>query len=350
MNVSLDRIPVISETRAGWTFGHPSADPCPISCRPECPTGKLDESILVRFDFTQEAGDHSDPRVIRLPVPVLGGSQVSEVWRSRLAVHAGHDGPIGHGENGEVLFARLRLADESDALFSDVVHDAYRRLFSHAAHRGYPHVLRMWNLVPNLNRGDGDHERYKHFCAGRARAFDEMFAPGMRPPAASCVGNDRREIVIYMLAACQPGVPIENPRQVRPELYPRPYGLRRPAFSRAMLQRLGEGALLHVSGTASIVGHESRHIDDPDRQLEETVRNLRAVVESAATLGNVHSPRFEQVSSMRVYLRDERLLERVRSGLRQIFGPNLPATFLRADICRSSLLLEIDGLWCTAHS
>lgn len=350
MNVRLDRIPVRSETRAGWTFGHPSANPGPISCRPECATGTLDPSILARFDFTPDAGEHGDPRVTRIPVPPLGGSETSEVWRSRLAVRVGREGAIGYAENGEVLFAHMRFADENAAMLSDLVCDAYRRIFSHAATRGYPHVLRMWNIIPNLTHGEGDHERYKQFCVGRSRAFDAILGPETRLPAASCLGSVGREIVLYFLAGRCPGVPIENSRQVPPDLYPRLYGPRSPAFARAVLQPLDEDVLLHVSGTASIVGHESRHLHDPDRQLEETVRNIRAVVERAAAAVAVSPPRFDQPSSMRVYLRDEQHLEPVRSGLVRLIGPNLPALFLRADICRRSLLLEIEGLWCSPHS
>ena len=74
---------------------------------------------------------------------------------------------------------------------------------------------------------------------------------------------------------------IENPRQLSASLYPPRYGLRSPMFARAALVPNGRGAQLLVSGTASIVGHESLHIGDPERQLEETARNFEALVETA---------------------------------------------------------------------
>ena len=52
-----------------------------------------------------------------------------------------------------------------------------------------------------------------------------------------------------------------------------------PTFSRAALADLGAGEVaLFVSGTASIVGHETQHPGDVRAQTLETLNNLRAVL------------------------------------------------------------------------
>lgn len=312
--------------------------------------GQPDESILARIAFANVGEEESDPRVVGVPIPVLDGLAPVEVWRSRLPVCSGRQGPIGYAENGDVLFAHLSVREETDNAVADLVLDAYRRVLSFASSRGYRHVVRTWNIVPHLNEGEGDNERYKQFCVGRWRAFQEILVPGARPPAASCVGSTNGEIVIYVLASSRPGVAIENPRQVRADLYPRRYAPRSPSFSRAVLQNWGGHMHLHISGTASIVGHETYHSGDADRQLEETVRNIDAVLRHAAKQIGFPTPRLDQLAVLRVYLRHEEHFERVRSGLDRLVGPTVPKIFLHADLCRRSLLLEIEGSWCTPHA
>ncbi|MBK7904489.1 MAG: hypothetical protein IPJ97_17360 [Proteobacteria bacterium] len=57
----------------------------------------------------------------------------------------------------------------------------------------YRHVWRIWNFITDINEGEGDEERYKHFCLGRARAFAAVHAraPDIGYPAASAVGKPR---------------------------------------------------------------------------------------------------------------------------------------------------------------
>lgn len=94
-----------------------------------------------------------------------------------------------------------------------------------------------------------------------------------------------------------------NPRQVSAYHYPSAYVLRSPTFSRAALVSLapGEETLL-VSGTASIVGHETCHVGDVAAQTAETLRNLEAVLASA----HRQTPaRFDlRQMDLTVYLRD----------------------------------------------
>jgi len=54
---------------------------------------------------------------------------------------------------------------------------------------------------------------------------------------------------------------------------------------------------LYISGTASITGHESRHPDDPAAQLEETLVNIKALIDSAATEEGIG---FDGFASLRI--------------------------------------------------
>ena len=108
------------------------------------------------------------------------------------------------------------------------------------------------------------------FNHGRKAAFDLLdFAPS-RYPAATGVGSPAGSPLTVVVAASRvEPVALENPRQTSAYLYPRRYGPRSPAFARAMLLPDCAGATLFISGTASIVGHESQH-RGIDAQLKET--------------------------------------------------------------------------------
>ena len=97
----------------------------------------------------------------------------------------------------------------------------------------------------------------------------------------------------------------------------------------------GGGAQMLVSGTASIVGHHSRHAGDIAAQLGETRANLDAL------LGG----REASAQALRVYLRDARQADAIRPHLRQAFGEHAPLWLLEGTICRDELLVEVDGVW-----
>ena len=127
------------------------------------------------------------------------------------------------------------------------------------------------------SKGEGDDERYRHFCAGRGAGLAAFTAPQL--PAATGIGrcDGERTLQVYWLACERPGVAVENPRQLSAWRYPRQYGPVAPKFSRAMR---ADGRVF-VSGTASVVGHETRHADCFDSQVRETIENLAAVLDAA---------------------------------------------------------------------
>src|SRR4029450_6281948 len=88
-------------------------------------------------------------------------------------------------------------------------------------------------------------------------------------------------ITVIVLAGRTPPIAIENPRQVSAYRYPSQYGPQAPTFSRGALYLRGTHALLTISGTASIVGYETLHVGDVVAQVDESLRNLDAVVDAA---------------------------------------------------------------------
>jgi chorismate lyase/3-hydroxybenzoate synthase len=220
----------------------------------------------------------------------------------------------------------------------------YGNLIGRARSLGYPQLLRTWNFVPDINRGDGDCETYVRFSRGRAVALDRLGVAPTCYPAATAVGAlPGSPLLVIVLASRSEPLTIENPRQMSAYLYPRKYGPRSPAFARATLLRHSDGGTLFISGTASIVGHESRH-DEFGAQLAETVTNLEqllAVAEQRAPDLAVTTQR-----SWRVYLRHAGDAALAESAITDRLGSRQQLLLLQADICRRELLVEIEGV-CT---
>ena len=72
--------------------------------------------------------------------------------------------------------------------------------------------------------------------------------------------------------------PLENPRQAGEGNGSTGDGPNSARSSRAMVISCGKGAMVFISGTASITGSRTRHPDDAVRQTEETLDNIAALI------------------------------------------------------------------------
>jgi chorismate lyase/3-hydroxybenzoate synthase len=251
------------------------------------------------------------PGALFVPLRPLDGGPAIETWES----------------NDDLLFGAL-VADETLPL-EDASRELYKRVIADVRRAGFPYFVRMWNYVGAINEDERGTERYKLFCAGRHDAFvDAGYHHDVDLPAASAVGMPGRGVITYFLAAREPGTQVENPRQVAAYNYPPQYGVKSPSFSRATMWR----DTVFVSGTASVVGHETVHMGDVLAQLDETLRNIDVVLaQTGRTLADV--------ISAKTYVRNASDYAAIAERL--AFPNNI---FVEADICRADLLLEIEAV------
>ncbi len=215
-------------------------------------------------------------------------------------------------------FGCLELEEPRAGGLLAAAEEAYRVLSEFQAAQAQRHLLRVWNHLYAINDGEGDLERYRQFCLGRARGLGNLQPQQL--PAGTAVGRRSRPglLQICWLAGREPGRPIGNPRQVQAYLYPRKYGPAPPSFSRAML--LPNDTVVG-SGTASIVGHESRHDGNLDAQIDETLANLRELIRAGNEMTVRDRPSLEIGRSVaaKVYLRcggdSSAVTTRIRAGL-----------------------------------
>src|SRR5690606_280667 len=214
------------------------------------------DDVLAVFGFGDPAPAHGgDPRYLRVPLQPHAGPAPYEVWRTGRRVASGRDGEIAWSSDGALSFGVIEVDERAYACDADptgivgAAAHAYARLTGFIQASDTPHLLRIWNYLDAITHGEGDHERYRQFCVGRARGLGD-FAPE-RLPAATAIGrcDSARVLQVYWMAAAAPGTPLENPRQVSAYRYPRDYGPQPPSFARAMLPPTADRTPLLLSGT-----------------------------------------------------------------------------------------------------
>jgi chorismate lyase/3-hydroxybenzoate synthase len=208
--------------------------------------------------------------------------------------------------------------------------------------------IRFWNFVPDPGEPMGDGlDRYMVFNAGRFNGYAQWLCAsnefGRLLPTASAVGIIGDDLVVHCLASDTRGTPVENPRQKPAYKYSQRYGPMPPCFSRATIATVrGERRLL-AGGTASIVGEDSMHVDDVDAQLEETLKNLEALIDAAAGPSDTR-PALNRLLELRVYAARQEDAPAIRAVLaaRCPCAARIELTIAR--VCRPELLVEIEGV------
>jgi chorismate lyase/3-hydroxybenzoate synthase len=300
------------------------------------------------------AGGRADIPVARVSTPVLAATaHIFEVWRCS-------EDPAGSGQHehvhfrraGDLLFGCIAVNEERTGSVSEAapspLHvattDAYRQICATLDREGYPHLLRVWNYLPDINRNHDGIERYRQFNTARQDALRACGRALTGPvPAASALGAPAGSpLVVYFLAGRTAPTFVENPRQVSAYHYPQQYGPHSPVFSRASLLRQPGSLILFISGTASIVGHKSLHVGDTAAQTRETLNNIEALLKEANRLAP--EGRFSLRSlACKVYVRRPDELPIIQAELSRAFGDEARTVYLQADICRQDLMVEIEA-------
>jgi chorismate lyase/3-hydroxybenzoate synthase len=271
----------------------------------------------------------------------------TEVWYTDRPVEYGTlDGAV-HAHDGENLFCAARIDDANDCM--EAVRAAYVTALGLTRTLGYQRIFRIWNFVENINGTNSEGlEVYRDFCRGRAQAFREFAFAEKQMPAATGVGALGGGIGFCLLASRSAHrVNIENSRQVPAYRYPERYGPSSPSFARAThVASAGHGASIYVSGTASVVGHQTLHRGQVVEQCGETLANLEHLLsaDNLAVHGLGPGRRLEDLRNIKVYVRDQRDLRIVREICAKAFSPAADIAFLNVDLCRADLLVEIEGI------
>ena len=302
-----------------------------------------DPYTLAVVDFDNHSVATAGNRIL-VGTPALAGSELVEVWRTRDMPESGTFESIHYRKTGDLLFGQIQLASDNENI-EITTRTIYEQISQLQQELSYTHMIRIWNYMSWINREDDEMERYQSFCVGRHQAIDTSRGFEQHLPAATAVGTHDDNILVYFLAAREDGIQIENPRQVIAFEYPSQYAPKSPAFSRAMVKQWGQQKHLYISGTASILGHETRHRDKLIEQLDECLNNMDILIAEADGQADLGINNVSDLTGIKLYLREPDDLEAVTSQLRNRVGDSVHVMVLHADICRSDLLLEIEGFY-----
>jgi enamine deaminase RidA (YjgF/YER057c/UK114 family) len=210
----------------------------------------------------------------------------------------------------------------------------------------FGHVVRQWNYIEDIVglrtvRGKRC-QNYQAFNDVRTLSYGRSgFPTGY--PAATGIGQAAGGVILEFMALAGPGdvkiVPLSNPRQVDAHRYsggvlvgspieemPEKTS---PKFERAKLMARERSGLVYVSGTAAVLGQRSVGRGDVEGQTRTTARNIAALV--------------DHLSYLRAYVKRASDIPKVRRVCERAFGP-IPALYVRADVCRDELLVELEGV------
>jgi chorismate lyase / 3-hydroxybenzoate synthase len=321
------------------------------------------ESVLGVVGFEKPPDLEKLPNLARTRIPVtasmtpaLGARDLCEVWRvtaPQILFSGGEttQGRVRYRGSKDLLFGSVAITEQAGDARSEAetllrtTEAAYQEIFDVLNETGHRHLIRIWNYLPRINAHcDGD-ERYRHFNSARQMAFRNSGRATMGTvPAASALGSPAGSpISIYFLAARGAPRMIENPRQTSAYHYPPKFGRHSPIFSRACLWGESGSATLFVSGTASIVGHETIHPGDVVAQTRETMVNIAALLEEANRI--VGAPRYSPEDlNLKVYVRNPADLPDIQATLSQLLRRATDIVYLQADVCREDLLVEIEAV------
>jgi len=301
------------------------------------------------------AAARSEIRATPIPVaevhtPVLGAAgALCEVWRTGQTIDSGVRGRVRYARSANMMFGCIAVPERGESAGSHsplycATEQAYQEILGTLDAVGYSHLIRVWNYVPEINRDTHGVERYRQFNSARQAALLTGGRPVTGNVSAACalgaaVGSP---LVVYFLASRTEPTYVENPRQVSAYNYPAQYGVRSPVFSRATVHHDADALTLFISGTASIVGHQTVHAGDTAAQTRETLVNIQALLEEANRVTGTGGFTLDALA-LKVYVRHPADLPAIQEELRGALGPRARPVYLQADICRRDLAVEIEA-------
>jgi enamine deaminase RidA (YjgF/YER057c/UK114 family) len=229
------------------------------------------------------------------------------------------------------------------------------------------HLVRQWNYLPQILKMEVENQRlYQHY-----QLFNDIrqqyYATCKKTdkyPAATGIGMDYGTVTIDFFAEqtkrnCRIAE-LNNPHQTAAFHYgqevlvgsPLSEGEIRkaPLFERAKYIGSPDKALLFISGTAAIIGEETQGLNDVSEQTAITIKNISGLISKENRLqAKLTAPLSFPKQSLpvspaylRVYIKNADANDAVMNICQKQYG-NIPVLYVKADICRDNLLVEIEG-------
>lgn len=218
-------------------------------------------------------------------------------------------------------------------------------------------LVRQWNYIGNILDITNGIQNYQVFNEVRNDYYSK-YRKVKGYPAATGVGMKHGGVILDCCAVI-PGKsmkikPVDNPNQVNAYNYDQRVLVGKsgggesvmhpPQFERALLMADKNEVVLHISGTASIIGQKTMGKGDVGEQTRVTLENIKKLTDTERLNQLIPGsfPYLNKFSLFRVYIRRQNDFGIVKKICTEHF-PSLPAIYIEADICRDDLLMEIEA-------
>lgn len=308
----------------------------------------IQQPLLTHLFFGARSNTNENCLSIQTELELLGSNLFAQYWFTDQQVSQARYKNIHCAHTPQMMFGLIQLPCSATEDFQALTHKAYYEIYECLQNSSCQHLLRTWNFFPNITAVDTLHKqqnRYEVFCHGRLQAMHDSGIKTKIYPAATVIGSHDNNLQIYFLASDTPGTAVENPRQTSAYHYPVDDNHTQPLFSRGLLKTWGQRTHFYVSGTASIVGHETLHIDDVCAQLNESINNVETLVAHANDKHRTQLNAQDDLLYMKVYIRHRQDVEQINQVLAARLSSNTPRALLLGDMCRENLLVEIEAFY-----
>jgi len=325
-----------------------AAPPLDIIVCEDAATLPIHQPLLTHLYFGDNGDANHDCLSIQTELELLGSNLFAQYWFTDQQVTQARYKNIRYAHTPQMIFGLIQLPCPTGEDVQALTHKAYCEVYECLQSTACNHLLRTWNFFPQITDKDSQRapqNRYEVFCHGRLQAMHDSGIKTQVYPAATVIGSHDNNLQIYFLASDTPGTAVENPRQTSAYLYPVDDNHTQPLFSRGLLKTWGQRTHFYVSGTASIVGHETLHIDDVCAQLNESINNIETLVAHANDKHHTQLNAQDDLLYMKVYIRHREDVEQINQVLAARLSNTTPRALLLGDMCRENLLVEIEAFY-----
>jgi len=220
---------------------------------------------------------------------------------------------------------------------------------------GLQHIVRQWNYIGNITDFENGNQHYQLFNNSRSDFYKKVdFENGY--PAATGISMSLNSIFVSVLAILPTSSTtihsIDNSLQIPAYKYSESVLVdgkteqlkTTPKFERGKLVMHDDTGIFFVSGTAAIRNEKSMDADSAVLQTRQTIENINFLIsnkniEQYTNEKNVYL----SLNSIRVYVKRCEDYAAIKAEVEKAW-PNVTAIYLLAEVCRTELLVEIEGI------
>ena len=249
---------------------------------------------------------------------------------------------VMNGNSGKLILTGGIQGDINDSFStqSESVFNKMKDILSNE-NMTFNNILRQWNYIQDITKYELDNQYYQIFNNVRSEYYNQVeWTNGY--PAATGIGMQYGGLNIEFDAFDRSDSkviikPIDNNLQISAHKYSEDVlqyannNILTPKFERAKEIIQNNISTIYISGTASIRGEQTINPNSVCEQLKITLENINNLIGS------------RDISYLRIYLKNEKDYNQIHSELRKLY-PIIPLVFVKADVCRNNLLIEIEGI------